>query len=114
MGTHRAAWILNHGEIGSESKVCHTCDNPPCVNLRHLFVGTDADNAADKVRKGRQWRGTGTKNGMAVLTEDQVREIRSIYQRKYGFGCHVLARKYGVHNTTIKYIVNGKTWRHLL
>lgn len=113
--THRAAWIMKHGRIKEGLKVCHTCDNPPCINIRHLFLGTNADNMADCLRKGRHANLPGARNGMAVLTETQVLEIRSTYQRwTRGSGCHVLARKYGVHKTTIRFIVNGKTWRNLL
>lgn len=115
MGTHRASWILNRGEIGEDLNVCHTCDNPPCINLRHLFLGTDADNRADCVRKGRHRHPRGVENGNALLTEAQVLEIRSIYRRGiHGLGCHVLAHRYGVNKSTIQSIINRKSWRHLL
>jgi hypothetical protein len=50
---HRVAWMLAHGEIPDGLCVLHRCDNPPCINIDHLFLGTHADNVADKMAKGR-------------------------------------------------------------
>jgi len=55
---HRTAWSMTHGEIPPGMKVLHSCDTPACVNVAHLFLGTQADNLADMRRKGRarnQW-----------------------------------------------------------
>jgi HNH endonuclease len=113
--THRAAWILNNGELEKGLEVCHACDNRPCINLRHLFAGTHIENMQDCARKGRHGNVSGAESPAAVLTEDQVREIRFIYwPNTKGFGCRVLARRYGVTESTITRIVNNQCWKDLL
>ncbi len=59
MGSHRASWIIHNGEIPSGKSVLHRCDNPPCVNPSHLFLGTQGDNVRDCARKGRIRGGKG-------------------------------------------------------
>src|SRR5437764_13267743 len=54
---HRVAWELYKGEIPLGMKACHMCDNPPCINPSHLFLGTNHDNVLDKVRKNRHIKG---------------------------------------------------------
>lgn len=74
---HRLSWELANGPIPDGLHVCHKCDNPPCVNPDHLFLGTDADNSADKLAKGRQPRGA--KAGPAKLIDSEVVEMRAAY-----------------------------------
>jgi hypothetical protein len=90
--------------------ICHTCDNPPCVNPAHLFVGTPKENAADKVRKGRQKGGgmSGEKNARSVLTDQDVLLIRTLLGPALEIG-----KQFGVAETTVLNIRHRRTWRHL-
>jgi HNH endonuclease len=126
IGAHRFAWTLTHGEIPSGREVLHRCDNPPCCNPSHLFLGTQADNVADMVAKGRQrgadWsrhplrlhpekRAHGARHGNALLTEEQVRSILS--RCAAGERQVDVARALGVNKRTVNVIVVGKAWRHV-
>ncbi|MGL5735542.1 MAG: HNH endonuclease signature motif containing protein [Beijerinckiaceae bacterium] len=92
------------GPIHPKLEVCHHCDNPPCVNPAHLFVGTKSDNQRDCERKGRRNR-HGELNPCHTLTENQVIAIWSD-NRTQG----QIANFYGVHRTTINLIKSGKKW----
>lgn len=76
---HRFAWKLHFGPIPEGMHVCHHCDNPPCVRVDHLFLGTPLINARDKMSKGRLRAGhvSGERNGKAKLTAAEVLEIRA-------------------------------------
>jgi hypothetical protein len=89
--------------------VRHRCDNPPCVNPAHLIPGTQADNARDRVERGRS--NTGSINGQAKLTDSQVLEIRA--KLAQGIPGKALAAEYGISEPTISVIRNAKGWRHL-
>lgn len=108
---HRVAFAVYHGEPGNLC-VCHTCDNRECVNPDHLFLGTNADNIADRTAKGRSARPNGTKNPNRKLTEDQVRAIR----RTYVPGVNTMeevASIYGVLKPAVWKIVHFKSWPHI-
>lgn len=106
---HRAAYELFVGPIPVGMWVLHRCDNPPCVNPHHLFLGTNTDNVHDMIAKGRNR--TGESHTNAKLTESDVNEIRRIYERgDMERGARPLARKYGVSSTAISNIVQGRVW----
>lgn len=64
---HRLAWVASKGPIPSGLCVCHRCDNPACVKIDHLFLGTNDDNVADRVAKGRSASRPGQTNGNCKL-----------------------------------------------
>jgi HNH endonuclease len=108
--THRLAWELINGAIPIGMCVCHKCDNPPCCNPDHLFLGTHEENQKDKIDKGRQPKGEDT--AQAILTEKDIIAIRDEYRTK-GTLQRELARKYGVHIMTISDIIRRRSWRHI-
>lgn len=116
VGAHRAAWELTRGPIPAGLWVLHKCDNPPCCNPDHLFLGTAKDNNADRGAKGRSHSRLllGELNGRAKLTAAQVAEIRSRHVR--GTNRHrpsnteELAREYGVSPSHIRAIASCRAW----
>jgi hypothetical protein len=114
IGTHRYAWTISNGDIPKGMGVLHKCDNRPCVNPDHLFLGTFKDNMNDKVRKGRQAFLKGESNGRSVLTEESVKYIRSMYIKGHPlYGGVALSKKFGVTETMISYVVKRKFWTHV-
>lgn len=107
---HRFSWSLANGPIPAGLKVLHRCDNPPCVNPSHLFLGTDNDNLKDAISKGRL-NVVGENNAAAKLCDESVREIRRLCGS--GVGQKVVAAKYGVHHDAIHRIVTGRSWKHV-
>lgn len=111
---HRVAYKLMVDEIPDGVHVLHRCDNPPCCNPDHLFLGTNTDNMRDKMAKGRDnsWKVSGENNVDAKLTNYDILAIRLEYamggntQRKIGAA-------YGVSQSAIYLIVNRKNWKHV-
>lgn len=108
---HRVAFFLAHGRW-PEPCALHHCDNRACVNDAHLFEGTNEENIADMVSKGRQPRALGERHRSAKLTEQDVRDIRANYAL-----CRVtqqeLADRFGIADGRVSDIVNRKAWSHV-
>ncbi len=132
---HRVSYSIYVGTIPKGLCVCHHCDNPSCVNPNHLFAATQKENIADMHRKGRDnHQGAlgdrnsmrlypekvprGEKHGNAKLTEEDVLQIRQLYEKGCNSGCTKhsgikLAKMFGVHKKTIYKIVKGVAWSHV-
>lgn len=117
---HRLSWEFYNGPIPSAMSVCHKCDNPPCVNPEHLFLGTQADNLRDMDSKGRRVSpdNKGVNNPRAKLTQEQVQEIRKLYwtgrykpkQKAAPYDSKKLASMFGVARSTIRLVTCGRNW----
>ena len=113
LSAHRVAWELASGRsVPDGMYVCHRCDNPPCVNPAHLFIGTPADNARDAARKGRTRNHggfPGAANPSAKLQPDQVEAIRAAYRRREG-SQEAIGRRFGIGQSQVSVIVRGIGW----
>lgn len=135
----RLAYFIATGQDPGDLMVCHTCDNPPCCNPRHLYAGTDADNKADMVQRGRaasgerhvsklhpevlprgggHWthrhpekRPFGESSSFSKLNAKQVLEIRAL--SKAGVQGVELARRFSIAKSNVSQILLRKTWPHL-
>jgi HNH endonuclease len=109
---HRYSKELAMGKpIPAGLHVLHNCpngDNPACVNPDHLWIGTNLDNIMDKMKKGRQAKGTSTRH--AKLTDDKVAEIRAKY-KPLVYTQWMLAEEYDVCQQTICKALQRKTWK---
>lgn len=107
---HRLSYFVNYGIDPEEKSVCHKCDNTSCVNPNHLFLGTQADNIDDMIKKGRM--AVGYKLPQSKLKENEVLQIRELLKQKKLSQC-AIARMFKVDDVTILYIKRRKTWKHL-
>lgn len=107
---------LNLDDIAGKV-VRHRCDNPACFNPSHLMIGTQADNLRDMRERGRGrgWAPAGVKNPSVKLNEDEVRFVLKHHvPQSREWGASALAKRFGVSESRIGHIVNGKAWRHLM
>jgi|SRR5687767_9763401 len=109
--SHRVAYELAKGPIPEGIKVLHTCDNPPCCNPNHLFLGTQKDNTLDCIAKNRFVVMHGSKNGNSKLKEKDVLQIRARFKK--GQSCASIAKSFRVSASTIELIRNGRLWKRI-
>lgn len=108
---HVFSYELHIGPIPAGLQVLHKCDNPPCVNPKHLYAGTHARNMKDASERKRFPNRKGEKHPRVKLTEEKV---RTIWQRlKNGESMKALGKEYRVAEITIWHIRKGNSWRHL-
>lgn len=107
---HRIAWVFAHGPIPTGLCVLHKCDNPPCVNVEHLFLGTIADNNRDRDEKGRARGGAnrGSRNPQAKLHESDIPWVRAFVRS--GHKQRVVADAFGITQTAVSAIARGVIW----
>lgn len=110
--TH-VALLLSDIEIPEGMKVLHHCDNPHCVNPKHLYIGTQQDNIDDMRSRGRDnFASPGVSNPASKVTPDLVREIRA----KYATGRYSqekLGKMYGLHQAHVSRIIRRTSWQHI-
>lgn len=104
---HRLSFEIFVGPIGN-NHVLHICDNPKCINPKHLFLGNHADNMSDKVNKNRQYRPKGVSHTGAKLSEEIIRKIRASDKKN-----SELAKEYDIDRAQISRIRNNKAWAHI-
>lgn len=105
----RFVYEQKYGLIPKGMVIRHTCDNPACINIDHLLMGTLAENNKDRHVRGRDARNNGIVNGNSKLNESQVREILS----NPHIPLATFAKKFNVNKTTISDIRNRNTWPHI-
>jgi hypothetical protein len=111
---HRYAWETIVGPVPAILQVLHRCDNPVCVNPRHLFLGTIQDNMDDRNAKNRH--AFGERTGTATMTNAIAKEVLSLKpssgRAPRGFLGEV-AKQYGTSKQVVSLLWRRKTWRHL-
>ncbi len=105
---HKMSWIMNFGSIPDNQCVLHKCDNPPCINPNHLFLGSNKDNTQDSIKKNRRAIFYGDENPVSKLTSTDVALIRTSKTKQ-----QILAKELGVTRSLISMVRNRKIWRHI-
>lgn len=108
---HRLSYMfyVDNTELKTEDFICHTCDNPCCVNPEHLFKGDNQSNVNDKMEKGRHNVPKGEQHWASKLKLADVKVIKELI--KSGEKTSVIAKQFNVNSSTIRGIKAGRTWR---
>lgn len=107
VASHRVSYALHKGDP-SGFFVLHKCDNTLCVNPSHLFLGSQADNVADMIAKGRDRKASGTENGKAIFSEEDIRKIRSLASS--GTRPKEIAKATGFPYSSVYNVISGKAY----
>jgi hypothetical protein len=107
---HRTSWIIHKGKIPKGKHVLHHCDNPKCVRPSHLYLGTNADNVRDKVKRGRtgKEKRTGELSALSKVTEEQVKAMRKSSDTGVAW-----AKRLGITEAQVSRIRLRKCWKHI-
>ena len=109
VSAHKFSWMLYYGKVIDNLKVLHTCDNRACVNPKHLYLGTSADNSRDMTDRDRQAKGEN--NGWSKLTKEQIISIKSY---PYHRGLYrQLSKQFNVTPESISNVCRGIYWKHI-
>lgn len=106
---HRKSYFLFKGDFDRSMHVLHTCDVRCCVNPDHLYLGSNLDNSADKMRRGRQ--ANGERIATSKLNVNQVLQIR--IDKKLGISSREIGGKYGIARQNVNAIISRKHWSHI-
>lgn len=111
---HRVAYELTYGSIPTGMHVCHACDNPPCCNPAHLWLGSPADNVADRDAKGRHRYVKPAHIDLearlsAKLNWNKVRQIREMWASGV-YSKRGLARIFSVHESIVRGVIANECW----
>jgi hypothetical protein len=124
-GAHRMSWVIHNQKLIPEGMcICHSCDNPPCVNPDHLWIGTNQENRDDSVKKGRQAKGDrsgmrvhpesrsrGENHGNSKFTYEDIWDMRRLYSE--GAPAKTIGVLYETRKTHVLRIVNRQRWTHV-
>ena len=108
---HRLAWIIKNGDIANDIMVLHRCNNKPCCNVDHLYLGTHQDNMDQAKIDGLFNSPKGLQHYAAKLNHEKIYEI--IDRVSNGETQSIVAKHFGLNQGTVSRLVNKKRWLHL-
>lgn len=106
---HRIMWLFEHGEIPEDKWVLHHCDDPPCVNPNHLYLGTSRDNVDDRVKRGRGGSFKGKHTWLRRYSDLEVEAMRKMRDEDWTF--QAIADQFGCTPSNVLLICRGDVYR---